>query len=410
VLIPGLILVGTYAVLALGRLPGLRLDRTGAAVVGAILMVAFGGLSFDAAVQAVNFRTLVLLFGMMVLVAHLQLSGFFSRVARFVALRVHHPVALIFAVSASAGVLSALFVNDPVCLVLTPVVIEVTRLRRLNPLPVLLALATGSNIGSVATITGNPQQMLIGSVSRMSFAHYAAALGPVAVVGLLLETAIIATMFRGRFFVIDYSVVILPAAPSERHRALRAPQSALLAKTVAVAAFMLIGFFAGLEPALVAAVGAAALLVTRRVNPSKIWSRIDWDLLVLFVGLFVVVEGAVNAGLAGTLFDWLRPHGVHTVWGFSLMSALLSNLISNVPSVMLLSHLVPTFPNPEQGWLTLAMSSTLSGNLTLLGSIANLIVVEGARKRDVRVGFGDYLRVGLPVTIATMAFGIWWVY
>ena len=312
--------------------------------------------------------------------------------------------------SAAAGLLSALFVNDPVCLVLTPVVIEVTRLRRLNPLPVLLALATGSNIGSVATITGNPQQMLIGSVSRMSFVHYAAALGPVAVVGLLLETAIIATMFRGRFFVIDYSVVVLPAAPPEQHRALRAPQSALLAKTVTVTAFMLIGFFAGLEPALVAAVGAAALLVTRRVNPRKIWSRIDWDLLVLFVGLFVVVEGAVNAGLAADLFEWLRPIGVHTVWGLSLVSALLANLISNVPSVMLLSHLVPTFPNPEQGWLTLAMSSTLSGNLTLLGSIANLIVVEGARKWDVHVSFGDYLRVGIPVTIATMAFGIWWVY
>ena len=409
-LIPGLILIGTYAVLALGRLPGLRLDRTGAAVVGAILMVAFGGLSFDAAVQSVNFRTLVLLFGMMVLVAHLQLSGFFTRVARYVAWRVHTPIALIFAVSAAAGLLSALFVNDPVCLVLTPVVIEVTRLRRLNPLPVLLALATGSNIGSVATITGNPQQMLIGSVSRMSFVHYAAALGPVAVVGLLLETAIIATMFRGRFFIIDYSVVVLPAAPPEQHRALRAPQSALLAKTVSVAAFMLIGFFAGFEPALVAAVGAAALLVTRRVNPRKIWSRIDWDLLVLFVGLFVVVEGAVNAGLAADLFEWLRPIGVHTVWGLSLVSALLANLISNVPSVMLLSHLVPTLPNPEQGWLTLAMSSTLSGNLTLLGSIAYLIVVEGARKRDVHVSFGDYLRVGIPVTIATMAFGIWWVY
>jgi Na+/H+ antiporter NhaD/arsenite permease-like protein len=160
----------------------------------------------------------------------------------------------------------------------------------------------------------------------------------------------------------------------------------------------------------VAAVGAAALLVTRRVNPRKIWSRIDWDLLVLFVGLFVVVEGAVNAGLAADLFEWLRPIGVHTVWGLSLVSALLANLISNVPSVMLLSHLVPTLPNPEQGWLTLAMSSTLSGNLTLLGSIANLIVVEGARKRDVHVSFGDYLRVGIPVTIATMAFGIWWVY
>lgn len=408
-LIPGLILLGTYVTLALGRIPGLRLDRTGAAVVGAILMVAVGGLSFDTAVQAVDYRTLVLLFGMMVLVANLQLSGFFSRVARFVASRVHNPVALIFAVSASAGTLSALFVNDPVCLVLTPVVIEVCRLRKLNPLPVLLALATGSNIGSVATITGNPQQMLIGSVSRISFLRFTMVLGPVALVGLVIETAIIAFLFRDRLALAGGADAGRLAAGAA-HPALRAPQSALLAKTLVVAAFMLIGFFAGLDPAMVAAVGAAVLLVTRRVNPRKIWSRIDWDLLVLFVGLFVVVEGAVNAGLASELFGWLRPIGVHTVWGLSLISVLLSNLISNVPSVMLLSHLVPSFPKPEQGWLTLAMSSTLSGNLTLLGSIANLIVVEGARKRDIHVSFADYLRVGLPVTIATLAFGIWWVY
>src|SRR5262249_51071834 len=156
-------------------------------------------------------------------------------------------------VSVAAGVLSALFVNDPVCLVLTPVVVEVTRLRRLNPIPVLLALATGSNIGSVATMTGNPQQMLIGSLSRISFVHFIAVLGPVALVGLLLEIAIISVLFRGRFSVMDYSVVVLPSAPHE-HPALRKPQLALLSKTVTIACAMLIGFFAGFEPALVAAV------------------------------------------------------------------------------------------------------------------------------------------------------------
>jgi Na+/H+ antiporter NhaD/arsenite permease-like protein len=184
----------------------------------------------------------------------------------------------------------------------------------------------------------------------------------------------------------------------------------MLAKTVVVAALMLAGFVAGFDTALVAAGGGAVLLVTRRVKPEKIWRRIDWDLLVLFVGLFVIVRGAEQAGLDRRFFDLLRPVGLETAWGLSLVAALLSNLISNVPSVMLFSRFVPTLPNPTTGWLTLAMASTLAGNLTILGSIANLIVVEGARKRGVTVGFGEYLRVGVPVTLATLAFGTWWVY
>jgi Na+/H+ antiporter NhaD/arsenite permease-like protein len=404
--LPALILFLAYVVLALGHLPGLRLDRTGAAVIGAILMVTVGGLSFDAAVAAVNYRTLVLLFGMMVLVAHLQLAGFFGLVARRIAGRIAHPVALVGVIAASAGVLSALFVNDPVCLVLTPVVIEIARLRRLNPLPVLLALATGSNVGSVATITGNPQNMLIGSLSRISFVQFTTVLGPVALVGLIIDVVVIAVVFRGRF-----RAVGLVEEPIVINRtSLRRAQASMLAKTVVVAVLMLVGFLAGYDTALVAAGGGAALLITRRVKPEKIWRRIDWDLLVLFVGLFVIVAGAEQAGLDRKFFDLLRPIGIETRLGLSLVSAVLANLISNVPSVMLFSRFVPTLPNPTEGWLTLAMSSTLAGNLTILGSIANLIVVEGARKRDVTITFGEYLRVGIPVTIATLAFGTWWVY
>jgi Na+/H+ antiporter NhaD/arsenite permease-like protein len=405
-MLPGIILFLAYVVLALGHLPGLRLDRTGAAVIGAILMVTVGGLSFDTAVAAVNHRTLVLLFGMMVLVAHLQLAGFFSLVARVVAGRLAHPVAMVTAIACAAAVLSALFVNDPVCLVLTPVVIDIAQLRRLNPLPPLLALATGSNVGSVATITGNPQNMLVGSLSGISFVHFTAVLGPVAVVGLAIDVVVIALVYRGRFHLtglVEEPIVI------DQSR-LRRAQAALLAKPLLVAALMLWGFLAGFDPALVAAAGGAALLVTRRVKPEKIWRRIDWDLLVLFVGLFVIVRGAEQAGLDQKFFDLLRPIGLESKWGLSAMSAVLANLISNVPSVMLFSKFVPTLPDPRLGWLTLAMSSTLAGNLTILGSIANLIVVEGARKRDVGITFGEYLRVGVPVTIATLAFGTWWVY
>lgn len=403
-MLPGLILVGTYLVLALGRVPGFRIDRTGAAVIGAILMVTIGGLSFDEATRAVDYRTLVLLFGMMVLVAHLQIAGFFGRVAHVAASRFAHPVALVAAVALAAGALSALFVNDPVCLVLTPVVIDIARLRGLRPLPLLLALATGSNIGSVSTVIGNPQNMLIGSLSGIPFTTFTAKLGPVALVGLAIDVLVIALVFR-RTLAVPSSV-----GATRTVRPLRRAQRALLTKALLVAGGMLAAFIAGLDVALVAGAGAAALLVTRRVKPEKIWRRIDWDLLVLFVGLFVIVRGAAHAGLDRRFFDALRPVGLETVWGLSLVSALLSNLISNVPSVMLFSRFVPTLPDPRTGWLTLAMSSTLAGNLTLLASIANLIVAEGARKRQVEISFVDYLKVGLPVTVATLAFGIWWVY
>jgi Na+/H+ antiporter NhaD/arsenite permease-like protein len=399
-LLPFLILLGTYLVLALGRPPLFRIDRAGAAVIGGILMVAVGGLSFDGATRAIDYRTLVLLFGMMVLVAHLQMATFFRSAARLVAAHVSHPSALVAAITGAAGVLSALFVNDTVCLMFTPIVIEVAALRGLHPLPLLLAVATGSNIGSVATITGNPQNMLIGSLSGLGYTRFASELLPVALVGLAINAALICLLFRR-----ELATATLPPAAAR----IRPLHRRLMIKPLAVAAAMLAGFLAGIEPAMVAAGGAAALLVTRRIKPEKVWKRVDWDLLMLFIGLFVVIGGVEHAGLDQRLFEWLRPLGVGTVLGLTAISTLLSNLISNVPAVMLLSRLVPDLPSPDTAWLTLAMSSTLAGNLTLLGSIANLIVLEGARRRGVTISFAQYLRLGVPVTLATLVFGVWWL-
>jgi Na+/H+ antiporter NhaD/arsenite permease-like protein len=285
-------------------------------------------------------------------------------------------------------------------------VLEIVMGLRRNPVPYLLAVSMAANIGSVATITGNPQNMLIGTLSRISFLQFTTVLAPVALVGLVIDVLVIAVVFRGRF----HAVGLVEEPIVVNRTSLRRAQASMLAKTIVVATLMLGGFIAGYDTALVASAGGAALLITRRVKPEKIWRRIDWDLLVLFVGLFVIVAGAEQAGLDRKFFDLLRPIGIETRLGLSLVSAVLANLISNVPSVMLFSRFVPTLPNPTEGWLTLAMSSTLAGNLTILGSIANLIVVEGARKRDVTITFGEYLRVGVPVTIATLAFGTWWVY
>lgn len=400
-MITAAIFVATYAIVAAGRAPFLRIDRTGAAVVGAILMLVTGAIGFSEAVQAIDFRTLVLLFSMMVIVAHLRLAGGLAALAHLVSRRVTHPAAFIVALIVVSGVLSALFVNDTICLVFTPLVIDVAAARKHRPLPYLLALATASNIGSAATITGNPQNMLVGSMSGISFTRFLAALGPVAVVGLALDALLIWWMFRHE---LSHEAAAPPTLAVRRpaHRA-------LLRKTVVVMGGVLAGFLLGYDTALVAAAGAAALLVTRRVRPRKVYQAIDWDLLMLFVGLFVVVGAGARAGIDRMVFDALGPLGVATVGGLSATAAILSNAVSNVPAVMLLARLVPLLESPDRAWLTLAMASTLAGNLTLLGSIANLIVAEGARRRGIVIGFWDYARLGIPLTVLTCGWGVLWL-
>ncbi len=391
----GLIFIGTYLVLAIGRLPGFRLDRTGAAILGASLMIAFRVLTMDEAIRSVDHETLVLLFGMMIVVANLRLSGFFALVSAWVVEHTHHPLALLAAIVFVSGVLSAFFVNDTMCLVLTPLVLEiVTRLRR-NPVPYLLAIAMAANIGSAATITGNPQNMMIGTFSRIPYREFAAAIAPISAIGLGLTVAMIAAMYRREFFGVPRIEVEKPRVRVNR---------ALLWKSVAAAGAMILLFFMGLSVSKVAVVTGAALLVTRRVKPEKVYREIDWSLLVLFAGLFVVIAGVEKTLLQGDILALVNRlqmdrTGVLTVW-----SVILSNLVSNVPAVLVFKPFLSRLAHPEHAWLTLAMSSTLAGNLTVLGSIANLIVIERA-KRTVRISFLEYLKVGIPLTLLTLWIG-----
>jgi Na+/H+ antiporter NhaD/arsenite permease-like protein len=395
-----LIFLSTYAIVAAGRVPFLRLDRTGAAIVGAVLMIVTGAIGFDQAVRAVDYRTLVLLFGMMVLVAHLRLAGGLAALVEIVGRRIVHPAALLVTIVAASGVLSALFVNDTICLVFTPLVLDLAAAGGWRPLPFLLALATASNVGGLATMTGNPQNMLIGTASGISFRAFSSALAPVAVLGLVIDAALLCIIFHRDLRQTTTEPAAIAPVPTDRP---------LLIKTVIVAAGVLAGFLAGYDTALVAAAGAAVLLVTRRVPPAQIYGAIDWDLLMLFIGLFVVIGAVGQAGIDHRLFALLQPLGVQTVVGLTATAAILANTISNVPAVMLFTALVPKLPHPAHAWLVLAMASTLAGNLTLVGSIANLIVVEGAKRRGVTVSFGEYARFGVPVTLATVALGIWWL-
>jgi Na+/H+ antiporter NhaD/arsenite permease-like protein len=363
-------------------------------------MVVTGAIPFDDAARAIDFRTIVLLFSMMTIVAHLRLAGGLAAMVRFTVERIAHPATLLVVLVLVTGILSALFVNDTICLVFTPLVIDIVSRRGLRPLPFLLAVATASNIGSTATITGNPQNILIGSVSGLSFARFTAALGPVALAGLVFDAVLLCAVFRHDLRGVE---------PPSRERRPVTMHAALLWKTLVVIGCVITGFLAGYDTAVVSAAGAAALLVTRRVRPQKIYTAIDWDLLVLFVGLFVIVAAGERAGFDHRIFEWLAPLGIATIAGLSATAALVSNAISNVPAVMLFTRVVPRLPDPTESWLALAMSSTLAGNLTIIGSIANLIVVEGARRRGVPIGFVEYARVGVPLTIATVAFGVWWL-
>ncbi len=392
-----LIFAGTYLVLAIGRLPGFRVDRTGAAIIGASLMLAFRVLTLQEAYTAVNYETIVLLFGMMIVVANLRLSGFFTAVSARVVEHAHRPLFLLIGIVLVSGVFSAFFVNDTMCLVLTPLVLEITERLERNPVPYLLAVAMASNIGSVTTITGNPQNMMIGSFSHIGYRPFAGALAPVALAGLVLTVAVIAVVYRGEF---------------RRESALEAPQRrvrvnrVLMFKSLAISAAMLVGFFAGWPAPLVAVIAGALLLLTRRLKPERIYREIDWSLLVMFIGLFIVIAGVEKAGLSGALFDAASRFHLERIAPLSIFAALLSNVVSNVPAVLVFKNFIPRLPDAARAWLALAMSSTLAGNLTVLGSVANLIVVERAR-REVRIGFWEYARAGIPLAVLTIAVGIW---
>jgi Na+/H+ antiporter NhaD/arsenite permease-like protein len=392
-----LIFAGTYLVLAVGRLPGFRVDRTGAAIIGASLMVAAGVLTVDEAWASISSETIMLLFGMMIVVANLRLSGFFTLVTAAVVEHAHRPLLLLSGIVVVSGVFSAFFVNDTMCLVMTPLVLEISERLRRNPAPYLLAVAMAANIGSTATITGNPQNMLIGTFSRIPYRDFAAALSPVAALGLVMTIGVIAFIYRREF---RGSVVLeLDPHPVRVHRA-------LLWKSLAVSAAMIGFFLAGWPVGKVALVAGALLLVTRRVKPERIYHEIDWRLLAMFAGLFVVVAGVEKTPFAGRLFDAAGGYHLDRPAPLSAFAAVLSNLVSNVPAVLLFKGFVTHLPDAQRAWLTLAMSTTLAGNLTVLGSVANLIVIEKAR-REVRISFWEYAKAGVPLTILSIAMGVW---
>ncbi len=395
-----IILVLVYGGVAIGRIPGLRLDRAGIAFLGGAAMIAFGGVSLDEAFRAIDWDTIALLLGMMIVVAHLKVSGAFRALGALAVEHARAPLALLIATTALAGALSAFLVNDAICLVMAPIVVGVTRALRRDPLPYLVATATASNCGSVATITGNPQNMVIGALSGISYPALSGALAPVAAFGLVLVVVVVRFVYREEF---ARRVALAPHVARERSH----PGQMLKASLTCVA--LAVAFFAGVRPAEAAIVGGAFLLLTRSLKPARIYRELDGPLLILFAGLFVVVAGAERALLTPGVVVSVQALGLADPWRLSALVAILSNIVSNVPAVLALRPFIPPLADPHRAWLIVAMSSTLAGNFTLIGSVANLIVAEQARAAGTPIGFLAYFKVGLPLTLITLVFGTAWI-
>ena len=405
----------TYLAVALGRLPGSHLDRSGAAMAGAALMVGIGELALGQARDAVDFNTLLLLLGMMIVVAHLRIAGFFLLINEWVVARAHRPLTLLTLIVVVAGVLSAFLVNDAVCLVLTPLVLELVIRLRLHPTPYLLAIAMAANVGGVATLTGNPQNMIIGSLSHIPYVAFAAALAPAAIVGLVIVVAGIAIAYRSEFFagrrlnaagVPDGVVSGVSLASSESAGEPVHLNRPLIYKSMLVLTGTIIAFFCGATPPLAAIVAGAVLLVTGGVGSKDIYREVDWTLLLMFGGLFIVVAGAQHALLTPRVINAVVSLQLDHIPVLATVTAVLSNLVSNVPAVLVLKPFVAVLRDSQRAWLVVAMASTLAGNFTLLGSVANLIVVKRASEAGINISFWDYFKIGAPLTLITMVIGV----
>jgi len=395
------ILVVTYLLIAVQRVPYLRLNRPSAALLGAVAMVTIGGLPLADAYAAIDLDVMVFLLGVLLITGFLEIGGFFEWAARHVVRRARSPRALLAAVVATSGILSAFFVNDTICLVLTPLVIAALRPLELAPLPFLLAIALGSNVGSAMTPMGNPQNMLIGVASGIHFAKFIASLALPSLGGLVIVFGVLSFVHRKELS------KPLPSGADVPRAHFDAP---LVKRSLLVFGGALIGWLLGFSLPLVAITAAAILLAIAQRDPVKAFEKVEWSLLLFFGALFVVMRGARDLPLIASLTSaaGAQLHGapIHDAVVTSAAMLALSNLVSNVPAVVLWLPVVPNVVAPSFIWLVMAMSSTFAGNLTLLGSMANLIVAERAEARGERMGFGDYFRVGLPVTLLTLAWGI----
>jgi Na+/H+ antiporter NhaD/arsenite permease-like protein len=407
-----LIFCVAYCGIAVGGLPGLTIDRTGIALLGAIAMVGAGILPLQKALSSIDAPTLLLLFGLMLVSAQLRLSGFYTRAALALGGLTARPRGFLLLLMVVSGGLSALLVNDIVCLAFTPVLVGAVLRARLNPVPYLIGLACASNIGSAVTLIGNPQNMLIGQMAHLAFGPFLVWCALPVLLSMAAAYGILLWLYRGRL-----GMGFSSAAPAEAERTTFAgadliprPESPWqIAKGLLVGAAVVALFFTPIPRETVALVAGGVLLCSRHMDARRLLGMIDWSLILLFCGLFIVTAGIETTGLPERLMGWLARHEVSVANPYALtgVGAVLSNLVSNVPAVMLLMRFMGD-AKPE-AWYVLALASTFAGNLITIGSIANLIVIEQARGLGVTLTFREHARAGVPVTLASLAIILGWL-
>ncbi len=402
------IFLTTYLGLALGGLPGTRLDRTSIATLGAVAVLVLHRLSFGQAINEINFPTLALLISMMIISAQLRLAGYYDWVVRRIVSVAKSPRVLLALIMLAASVLSALFANDVICLIFTPVLCVAMRRAGRDPIPYLMALAVSANIGSAATVIGNPQNMLIGQAGNLSFAAFSLTVLPLVIVCVVLAFVTVTVVYRRRLSDIVSEKMDVPGDhPAAREAVTR---WSMIHKTLFIMGLLLLAMIIGegidLSRPVAALAAAGLLMISRKTRPRDLFALVDWNLILLFVGLFIVIGDAQRHALLAPAMHAIAHAGISLQSHIPLASTtlVLSNLVSNVPAVLLIKPAIPM--SATSTWYLLAVTSTFAGNLTLLGSIANLIVAEQAEPFSIRLAFTEYLKVGVPLTLVTTALAV----
>jgi Na+/H+ antiporter NhaD/arsenite permease-like protein len=401
------IFVVTYIGIIFTRLPKINIDRPSAAFFGAVAMVVFGVLDLREAVEAIDYNTIVLLLGMMIIISTLQLDGFFSLIAEKTLSWSRTPFRLLVIITFVTGFASAFLVNDAVVLLFTPVIITICRASRLNPVPYLMAEILSANIGSAMTITGNPQNMLIGMNSGIDYAVFFYKLMPISILGMVMIVYVVRWFYRSHFR--TGTVISVPTNTFEYRFASMKFSVPIF---IAVVILFFIGKITGLSIPVIAILGAALILILGKVKPSEVIRNVDWVLLLFFATLFIVVEGAVKAGLMDAfIHSSVLTNDMDGIVKLHGLSLIMSQIVSNVPYTVIMLPVL----KPIQGeilWLTLASASTLAGNATIIGAMANLIVIESAEKMNVNIRFFEFFKIGIVVTLFSflISAGVLWLW
>ncbi|MEM7122114.1 MAG: SLC13 family permease [Pseudomonadota bacterium] len=395
------VFVVVYVGMIFGSLPGLKVDRSAIALIGAIALLATGVMTREQAGASINFSTIGLLFGLMIVSANFDLSGLYSALADRIGALTLGPRAFLAVVVGLAGVMSALLTNDVVAVALAPVLLGYCIDRKLNPVPFLLALACGTNVGSIATIIGSPQNMLIGEHFDLSFTAFMGYTAVPALVSMVIVWAVIDWQFKHDWDLPDH----VKAKPL-KHRHFRKGEA--IKGTVITAIVVGLFIITDWPRDLIALAAGAILLANAHFASHKMLHRIDWQLLVLFIGLFVVNGALQLTGLPQAWITDMRSAGIDLTDPaiIFVVTAVLSDIVSNVPSIMLL------LPFAEDASLgpVMAIASGLSSNLVVVGSLASIIVVDAAARRGMTISFRAFARTGVPITLATLLAGAGWLW